>query len=168
MKIYKLSKNSTSAHLDELISKMKSMGYLLYTPSSDKDQCIKYANGDTFLTFALPDNSVKLGIELISLNLDYRGDIIPTKTLDNEKIITIAGIYTDPKFRGKGLANKITNDFMLCSSSLGIQIDLEPSQMRNYTEKNTKSLTNKQLADWYKRKGFKRKFEGRDGILSKS
>lgn len=155
-------------YINELIYKMESIGYMFYNPTSNPDKCIKYADGDTFYTFSISDNSAKLAIDLISLELDCRGDILQRRPQNNEKTITIAGIYTDPKFRRKGLANKITNDFTSVCKSLSISINLEPSQMRNYARKGEKCLANKQLSDWYKRKGFKRKFEGRDGILIKS
>lgn len=152
MKIYKISQKED--FFVQLVSMMQQKGYIVISPFDNKEKCVQYADNSSFFTFSTNDYNVRLGVESGGLYFSRYGDSFTNS--DAEKSLIIAGVVTEPKFRGKGLASKIMKDFMDCAKSLNIKVYLEPKPMKNYIEKDKASLSEKHLLEWYKGMGFKR------------
>jgi hypothetical protein len=80
-------------------------------------------------------------------------------------IYTISRVFTDPKSRGAGQASRAITIITDAADKSGLTLQLEPEVISTLTKKGEKSLTKKQLVDWYKKNGFVQKFSGSDNIL---
>ncbi len=81
----------------------------------------------------------------------------------NPNRLTIAAIVTPEHLRGKGLASKALKSLQQIADQLGMQLIGEPAQMKDF--KGKKSLTKKQLINWYKKNNWSRKYDDIDSIL---
>lgn len=138
-------------------------GFKYESPYVDKmpnPNVVKYG-GSTYPT--LMSGNVKIALD--TADLYYHNNYVrigdPTEYKKNR--ITVAAIIVDESERGKGLASQVMKNFQLLANELKMKIVGEPVQMKEF--KGKKSLTTKQLINWYKKLGWKQKEDGNDRIL---
>jgi len=122
--------------------------------------------GSTYPTLVSKDGKVKIALDATDIYVARYGVSYADRSDVSPNRLTIAGIVTEAGSRGQGLASKAMDALIASADEKGITLKLEPQRMTEFAKKGDKTaLTTKQLAEWYKKKGFVQEAKGSDMIL---
>lgn len=155
--------------MGQVHSLMPKRGFTFELPPDNLNnatECIEIQN-NIYPTLISQDKNVKLAITMSNLG-ERNGRVYSYNLLGpaEKNTIVIQAIVTDPQARNQGYASKALDQVVSAAAESGIVLKLEPGQISSILKSRKEmALTSKQLANWYKKKGFKQQRANSDKIL---